>query len=74
MDERAKFIGMAQESHDFLEFTREFVRLAITSSLDNETLRTLLQIGATLNQAQTPLEHHVSIRNTPRHRTTTDNG
>ncbi|ROJ33117.1 hypothetical protein DPX16_17939 [Anabarilius grahami] len=86
MDEWAKFITVPQESHDFLEFTREFVRLAITSSLDDETLRTLFQIGATLNKSidlpdttkgrchLVSGEHCVLIQNTarPRARSTTD--
>lgn len=86
MDEWAKFIAVPQESHNFLEFTREFVQLAITNSLDDETLRTLFQIGATLNQSinlpdttkgrrhLVSGERYVLIRNTarPRARSTSD--
>lgn len=48
-DERSKFINMAQKSHNILEYTRELLWLAIASSLDNETLKTLFQIRVTFN-------------------------
>jgi len=49
MDEQVKFITVAQESYDFLDFVREFFRLALTRSLNDQTLSILFRIGATFN-------------------------
>jgi hypothetical protein len=45
MDEHAQFIVVAQENHNFFTFTAGFLRLAISSWLDDETLKTLFWNG-----------------------------
>ncbi|ROL48157.1 Otoancorin [Anabarilius grahami] len=48
MDEWEKFITVAQESHNFLSFSSAFSHLAITSLLEDETLKTLFWIRSWL--------------------------
>ncbi|XDV51987.1 hypothetical protein PO909_020772 [Leuciscus waleckii] len=49
MDDRVSIIVMAQESQNFFSFVKDFCRLAVTSTLDDESLSTLFWIGATFN-------------------------
>jgi len=44
------FISLAEVSLDFVSFSRDFVSLALSSPLDDETLKTLFWIGATYHQ------------------------
>lgn len=46
MEYVAKFAAVAQMSHDFLIYTEQFCRLAITCPYDDETLKSLFWIGA----------------------------
>ncbi|ROJ25421.1 hypothetical protein DPX16_3586 [Anabarilius grahami] len=50
-DERAKFITVAQESHDFFHFATNFCFLAKQTSLEDDTLKDLFWIGANLYHA-----------------------
>ncbi|ROL48488.1 hypothetical protein DPX16_2195 [Anabarilius grahami] len=50
-DERAKFITVAQESHDFFHFALNFCVLARQTSLEDETIKDLFWIGANLYHA-----------------------
>ncbi|XP_048058159.1 proline-rich protein 36-like [Megalobrama amblycephala] len=45
MDEWERFIHVAQESQDVLSFSTLFFHLAVTSQLEDETLKTLFRIG-----------------------------
>ncbi|XP_056123863.1 uncharacterized protein LOC130102021 [Rhinichthys klamathensis goyatoka] len=44
------FILLAEKSQNFLTFTRDFCVLAVTSPLDDETLKNLFWIGANFHQ------------------------
>ncbi|ROL51855.1 hypothetical protein DPX16_19374 [Anabarilius grahami] len=60
-DERAKFITVAQESHDFFHFALNFCVLARQTSLEDETIKDLFWIGANLYHA-THLPKTQSVR------------
>ncbi|ROL42805.1 hypothetical protein DPX16_8551 [Anabarilius grahami] len=49
MDEWAKFIALAQESHDFFVYSSRFFLFAVSSQLEDEELRKLYRIGASYN-------------------------
>ncbi|XDV20061.1 hypothetical protein PO909_025443 [Leuciscus waleckii] len=51
MDDRATFVAIAQEGTEFFSFTENFIRRAVTSSLDDETFKLLFWIGANFHQA-----------------------
>jgi len=57
MDDRARIIVLAQENQNLFSFIKDFCCLAVTSALNNETLKTLFWIGATF-------QHHIDLPDT----------
>ncbi|ROL50936.1 hypothetical protein DPX16_14467 [Anabarilius grahami] len=50
MDERAIMLVRAQESPDLFSFVQDFIFLAVTSTLDDQSLKTLFRIRVTFHQ------------------------